>query len=59
MLKHCCHPGGPGLGMRLNRSLQPPKMEPVQYGSSVSIDRHSAKLEKFTASLAEPRLNIG
>ncbi|XP_076448098.1 TBC1 domain family member 22B-like [Babylonia areolata] len=56
--QHYHHPGGPGLGVRMNSGWQPPKMTPIRYGPPTPTDRESAKLEKFKALLAEPTLNL-
>ncbi|KAK7103003.1 TBC1 domain family member 22B-like [Littorina saxatilis] len=56
--QHFHHPGGPGLGVRMNSGWQPPKMTPIRYGPPVSTDREAAKLEKFKTLLAEPNLNM-
>lgn len=56
--QHFHHPGGPGLGVRLNSGWQPPKMTPIRYGTPTATDREAAKLEKFRALLAEPNLNL-
>ena len=58
-VQHYHHPGGPGLGVRMNSGWQPPKMTPIRYGSPATTDREVAKLEKFKAILAEPDLNLG
>lgn len=57
--QHYHHPGGPGLGVRMNSGWQPPKMTPIRYGPPASTDREVAKLEKFKALLAEPNLDMG
>ncbi|KAL8597499.1 hypothetical protein ACOMHN_047726 [Nucella lapillus] len=56
--QHYHHPGGPGLGVRMNSGWQPPKMTAIRYGPPAATDRESAKLEKFKVLLAEPNLNL-
>lgn len=57
--QHYHHPGGPGLGVRLNSGWQPPKMTPIRFGPPVTSDREAVKLEKFRTLLKEPNLNLG
>ncbi|XP_025106953.1 TBC1 domain family member 22B-like isoform X2 [Pomacea canaliculata] len=56
--QHYHHPGGPGLGVRLNSGWQPPKMTPIRFGPPVTSDREAVKLEKFRTLLKEPNLNL-
>lgn len=56
--QHFHHPGGPGLGVRLNSGWQPPKMTAIRYGPPPATDREAAKLEKFKTLIAEPNLDL-
>ncbi|XP_048252965.1 TBC1 domain family member 22B-like isoform X1 [Haliotis rufescens] len=50
--------GGPGVGVRLNNSWQPPKQTPIRYNRPTTSDAEAAKLEKFKSLLAEPNIDL-
>jgi len=50
---------GPGVGIRLNSSWQPPKTTPIRLSQPSLPDREVAKLEKFRSVLAGPNTDLG
>ncbi|KAL5015050.1 hypothetical protein ScPMuIL_009320 [Solemya velum] len=52
------HGAGPGVGVRLQSSWQPPKTTPIRYIQPSVPDREVAKLEKFKALLALPNTDL-
>ena len=53
------HKAGPGVGVRLNNSWQPPKPSPIRYTQNSSVDKEANKLEKIKILLSGPNSNIG
>ncbi|KAL3851771.1 hypothetical protein ACJMK2_015480 [Sinanodonta woodiana] len=49
---------GPGLGVRLNNTWQPPKQMPIRYTQPSQEERDASKLEKFKAVLAGPNTDL-
>ncbi|WAR26889.1 TB22B-like protein [Mya arenaria] len=52
------HKAGPGVGVRLNNTWQPPKPSPIRYTQNSAVDKEANKLEKIKAILAGPNTNI-
>jgi len=50
---------GPGVGVRLNNTWQPPKPSAIRYTQPTSPDKEATKLEKIKTLLAGPNTNIG
>lgn len=53
------HKAGPGVGVRLNNTWQPPKSSPIRYTQDIVVDKEVTKKEKIRTLLAGPNTNIG
>lgn len=51
-------PGGPGLGVRMNTTWNPPRLSAIQRGHLPIPDRESSKADKFKAMVSAPVIDI-
>ncbi|XP_052252808.1 TBC1 domain family member 22A-like isoform X1 [Dreissena polymorpha] len=52
------HKAGPGVGVRLNNTWQPPKPSAIRYIQDTAVDKEATKLEKIRALLAGPNTSM-
>lgn len=50
--------GGPGVGVRLNNTWQPPKPTAIRYVQDAPVDKEATKLEKIKTLLAGPNTSL-
>jgi len=53
------HKAGPGVGVRLNNTWQPPKPSAIRYTKDIVVDKEVTKKEKIKTLLAGPNTHMG